>query len=246
VKFYFSVRIGNAADRELKAGGGGGGGGVRPPMSSAQRHRVKVVKNKGAARSTQEEFDIRYGKRIRAKGSLIDVGVRQASCSKSGAGTRRGDQSDRAKENPAPSLRSPPTSRRDRRSGFSRSFGGRQGAVRCGRRPETQPVGLDRGRDDYADISGPAVICVVAVGRRRDARGGWDAAPPAIQLKVHVDSGAPGNESPTGRKTRKPSGADSEESGRSEGGPPARLPAAQGIPPPDRYADWGAGRIPIG
>jgi protein RecA len=99
LKFYASVRLDIRRIETLKDGSDAVG----------NRTRVKVVKNKVAPPFKQAEFDILYGLGISREGSLVDVGVEQGICRKSGAWyTYEGDQLGQGKENARKFLRDNP------------------------------------------------------------------------------------------------------------------------------------------
>jgi recombination protein RecA len=99
LKFYASVRLDIRRIETLKDG----------TDMVGNRTRVKVVKNKVAPPFKQAEFDILYGVGISREGSLVDVGVEQGICRKSGAWyTYEGDQMGQGKENARKFLRENP------------------------------------------------------------------------------------------------------------------------------------------
>jgi recombination protein RecA len=99
LKFYASVRLDVRRIETLKDGG--------EPVGN--RTRVKVVKNKVSPPFKQAEFDIIYGQGVSREGSLIDMGVEQGICRKSGAWyTYEGDQLGQGKENARRFLRENP------------------------------------------------------------------------------------------------------------------------------------------
>jgi len=90
LKFYASVRLDVRRIETLKDG----------QDAVGNRTRVKVVKNKMAPPFKQAEFDIIYGVGISREGSLLDVGVEQEICKKSGSWyTYEGEQLGQGKEN---------------------------------------------------------------------------------------------------------------------------------------------------
>jgi recombination protein RecA len=90
LKFYASVRLDVRRIETLKDG----------QDAVGNRTRVKVVKNKMAPPFKQAEFDIIYGVGISREGSLLDVGVEQEVCKKSGSWyTYEGEQLGQGKEN---------------------------------------------------------------------------------------------------------------------------------------------------
>ena len=99
LKFYASVRLDIRRIETLKDGG----------EAVGNRTRVKVVKNKVSPPFKQAEFDMIYGQGISREGSLIDMGVEQGICRKSGAWyTYEGDQLGQGKENARRFLRENP------------------------------------------------------------------------------------------------------------------------------------------
>jgi recombination protein RecA len=90
LKFYASVRLDVRRIETLKDG----------QEAVGNRTRVKVVKNKMAPPFKQAEFDIIYGVGISREGSLLDVGVEQEICKKSGSWyTYESEQLGQGKEN---------------------------------------------------------------------------------------------------------------------------------------------------
>jgi recombination protein RecA len=90
LKFYASVRLDVRRIETLKDG----------QDAVGNRTRVKVVKNKMAPPFKQAEFDIIYGVGISREGSLLDVGVEQEICKKSGSWyTYESEQLGQGKEN---------------------------------------------------------------------------------------------------------------------------------------------------
>jgi len=75
LKFYSSVRLDVRRIQTIKDG----------TVATANRTRVKVIKNKVAPPFTQAEFDIEYGRGINLPGEILDNGVAKGIIKKAGA-----------------------------------------------------------------------------------------------------------------------------------------------------------------
>jgi recombination protein RecA len=101
LKFYSSVRLDVRRIETLKDGTGD---------ATANRTRVKVVKNKVSPPYTQCEFDIEFGRGAAKEGILLDLAVEYGAIKKSGAwyATIGGEQIGQGKEKSKQALRENP------------------------------------------------------------------------------------------------------------------------------------------